>query len=178
MKAAAASSGAEGGSASADTEVDAEISALRVAARLVSERFIKRGATVGLGTGVSVNLLMAELAARVTAGDALRVLAASDAAASEAAFHGLPFAEAGAAVDVMVEVADELAFGDGSPDAAAGDEDAGGTGSSPEAAPAPALAAYIIGRQHVPHVQPPPRSWCWQRARPTWCRGWAARCRW
>jgi hypothetical protein len=87
--------------------------ALREAAALVADRWVSSGAAVGLGTGAAVSALLKELAARLADGRLMHVRAvpSSDATASEAAFAGVPLAtlaDAGGALDLLVDVASEL----------------------------------------------------------------------
>jgi DNA-binding transcriptional regulator LsrR (DeoR family) len=66
--------------------------AVRQAAALLADTFLRDEITVGVGTGLGVNCVLEELAHRLESGKlrGVRCVPASDAAASEAAFHGLP----------------------------------------------------------------------------------------
>jgi ribose 5-phosphate isomerase len=68
------------------------ISRNRAAATLFVDNFVRDGQTLGLGTGELSSLVVSELGARLASGRLQRVrgVASSPAAASEAAFHGLP----------------------------------------------------------------------------------------
>ncbi|KAL4853873.1 putative ribose-5-phosphate isomerase 4 [Chlorella vulgaris] len=86
--------------------------AVRHAAALLADTFLRDEITVGVGTGLGVNCVLEELAHRLESGKlrGVRCVPASDAAASEAAFHGLPLTTLQAApkLDLFIEVADEL----------------------------------------------------------------------
>ncbi|KAI3431827.1 hypothetical protein D9Q98_010580 [Chlorella vulgaris] len=86
--------------------------AVRQAAALLADTFLRDEITVGVGTGLGVTCVLEELAHRLESGKlrGVRCVPASDAAASEAAFHGLPLTTLQAApkLDLFIEVADEL----------------------------------------------------------------------
>lgn len=121
------------GAAAAGAEEDAEQQAIRAAAALAADTFLRDEITVGVGTGPAINALLQEIAARQDAGKlrGLKCVPASDVAASEAAFHGVPLTtlQEGQRLDFFFEAADELA------------------------ADAESCLAFIIGRQHVPQPQ-------------------------
>jgi hypothetical protein len=90
----------------------------RSAAALVVDEFITSGQIVALGTGEVIGDILAELARRQTAGalHGVRCVPSSDAAAAEAALHGVPLTtlpDAGGTVDIVIDVADQLDCSDG-----------------------------------------------------------------
>ncbi len=85
----------------------------RAAARLFVDTFVKDGQTLGLGTGELASLVIEEVARRCLAGQLNNIqgVPASDAAATEAAFQGLPLhpqASAQVHVDLAFDQADQL----------------------------------------------------------------------
>ena len=64
----------------------------RAAAVLAVDKYVKSGATVGLGSGELVNLTIAEIGLRIAKGslEGITAVPSCNAAASEAAFNGIP----------------------------------------------------------------------------------------
>lgn len=86
----------------------------RSAAAAVIDAYVRDGSTISLGTGAAIAFLLEDLAARLASGalKGVRVLAASEQTASEAALAGVPQARAadGPLCSLYVDVADELAL--------------------------------------------------------------------
>ncbi|EFN51133.1 hypothetical protein CHLNCDRAFT_141332 [Chlorella variabilis] len=119
-----------GGSQDAEAPTAAVAEHVRAAAALVANTFFRDEIAIGVGSGLGVTYVLEELAQRLGAGKlrGVRCVPASDAAAGEAAFLGVPLTtlqEAGR-LDLFIEVADELA------------------------ADAEGSLAFIIGRQQRP----------------------------
>ena len=64
----------------------------RAAANLLVDKFISTGSTLGLGSGELVNLVISEVGSRLASGtlQSITAVPSCNAAASSAAFHGVP----------------------------------------------------------------------------------------
>ncbi|GAX75501.1 hypothetical protein CEUSTIGMA_g2944.t1 [Chlamydomonas eustigma] len=85
----------------------------REAAKLLVDKFITSSSTLGLGSGELVNLVIAEVGERLASGQlqSIKAVPSCNAAASSAAFHGVPLCtldQLGKKVDVAFEEVDMI----------------------------------------------------------------------
>mmetsp|Transcript_14440 Transcript_14440/g.31279 ORF Transcript_14440/g.31279 Transcript_14440/m.31279 type:complete len:294 (+) Transcript_14440:62-943(+) len=100
-------------SVKAQTAQEASANYKKAAASLFVDRYVSPGIKLGLGSGELVNLAIEEIGSRLAGGRLSSVVAVPtcDAAASAAAFHGLPLSsleQVAGKVDVMFEEVDQL----------------------------------------------------------------------